>query len=485
MIPFPSPQDKYSKAQLFNHETISKMVTKICLNMIVRDESHCVCRCLQNMCNSDGIPFIDCIAIVDTGSKDDTIDKINSWMTQHNVPGKVIEQPWENFGVNRTLALRHAEAVIETHKKKDEAWYILFMDADNEAWSNVEESVEVALTDAETADWIKVRKDSRFKWAEAEAKKNGKSIDDILAGMPAAEEPPKTKTVVKRLPFPLDKSKLTHDSYKADMKNGSVQYDYTWLVRYNPLKRFQWKAPCHEYVSELDNFKTNCGRLTGGWIHSGRDGGRSRSPAKYLKDAMAFEIALKEEKDPDVHRYTFYLAQSYRDANRKDLAAKHFLARGNMKSGWGEETYLSLYYAAQCRAEIGKTAIKDGKIVNPKTFYKTMDILYRAYEVRPHRLEAPYMIVQLYRWAHLYNMGWSFGRTLLALSYPKDDILFVNMHIHRSGFRDEVALCGFYCNQRELAKKIWDALLLDPQLTGKDRKHIQNNLDYCKKALGM
>ncbi len=90
---------------------------KICLNMIVKNEKDVIRRCLDSV-----IPVIDYWVIVDTGSTDGT-QKI---VTEHlkDIPGKLFERPWKNWGETRTEALRLAQ-------EEGEGDYLLFMDADD------------------------------------------------------------------------------------------------------------------------------------------------------------------------------------------------------------------------------------------------------------------------------------------------------------------------------------------------------------------
>jgi glycosyltransferase involved in cell wall biosynthesis len=88
---------------------------KICLNMIVKNESEVIKRCLDSV-----KPHIDYWVIVDTGSTDGTQKIIKNYMK--GIPGKLYERPWKNWGETRTEALNLAQG------KGD---YILFMDADD------------------------------------------------------------------------------------------------------------------------------------------------------------------------------------------------------------------------------------------------------------------------------------------------------------------------------------------------------------------
>jgi glycosyltransferase involved in cell wall biosynthesis len=87
----------------------------ICLTMIVRNESRVIERCLEAV-----KPFIDSWAITDTGSDDDTMEIIERVM--EGVPGKLYQEPWLNFGHNRTIAFQNA---------KRHGSYALIFDADD------------------------------------------------------------------------------------------------------------------------------------------------------------------------------------------------------------------------------------------------------------------------------------------------------------------------------------------------------------------
>lgn len=86
----------------------------ICLNMIVKNESRVIERCLSSVKDR-----IDHWVIVDTGSQDGTQEVIRNFLKE--IPGELHERPWVNFGHNRNEALQLAKG------KSD---YILFIDAD-------------------------------------------------------------------------------------------------------------------------------------------------------------------------------------------------------------------------------------------------------------------------------------------------------------------------------------------------------------------
>lgn len=92
------------------------MVT-ICLNMIVKNESKIIIRLLDSV-----FKIIDYWVIVDTGSTDETKEKIINYFKDKNIPGELHEKEFVNFGINRTHALTLA---------KNKADFLFFMDADH------------------------------------------------------------------------------------------------------------------------------------------------------------------------------------------------------------------------------------------------------------------------------------------------------------------------------------------------------------------
>lgn len=102
---------------------------RICLSMIIKNESAVIERCLRS-----ARPFIHSWAIADTGSTDGTQEIVRKFMS--DLPGELIERPWKDFATNRNEAL-------ELAKKYGD--YALIIDADEIfeadpgfAWSNLD-----------------------------------------------------------------------------------------------------------------------------------------------------------------------------------------------------------------------------------------------------------------------------------------------------------------------------------------------------------
>ena len=90
---------------------------KLCLNMIVKNESHIICETLD--CISK---YIDYYVIIDTGSTDNTKEVITNFFKTKNIKGEIHDVPWKNFGYNRSEAIKYC---------KGKAEYIWVIDADD------------------------------------------------------------------------------------------------------------------------------------------------------------------------------------------------------------------------------------------------------------------------------------------------------------------------------------------------------------------
>jgi glycosyltransferase involved in cell wall biosynthesis len=88
----------------------------VCINMIVKNESKIITRMLDTV-----LPIIDAYCICDTGSTDNTVQIIEDYFKEKNIPGKVVVEPFLNFAHNRNFALKACEGLSD---------YILLMDAD-------------------------------------------------------------------------------------------------------------------------------------------------------------------------------------------------------------------------------------------------------------------------------------------------------------------------------------------------------------------
>jgi len=87
----------------------------VCLSMIVKNEAHCIEKCLESVKS-----FIDYWIICDTGSTDNTEEIIKKCL--EGIPGEIHHHEWKDFATNRNKALELS---------KNKADYIFIIDADD------------------------------------------------------------------------------------------------------------------------------------------------------------------------------------------------------------------------------------------------------------------------------------------------------------------------------------------------------------------
>jgi glycosyltransferase involved in cell wall biosynthesis len=99
---------------------VTKGPKKICVTGIMRNESNNIDRLFDSLL----LLPPDMISIVDTGSTDDTEEKILSWGKKHNIPTVVHHEPFKDFAHNRTHSIKAAKEAFP------DADYFLLTDAD-------------------------------------------------------------------------------------------------------------------------------------------------------------------------------------------------------------------------------------------------------------------------------------------------------------------------------------------------------------------
>ena len=90
---------------------------KICFALVCKNEEKCILTALESV-----YKFISYWVICDTGSTDKTVELIENFFKEKEIPGELFHDPWVSFGHNKTLLFDRC------YKKAD---YILHFDADD------------------------------------------------------------------------------------------------------------------------------------------------------------------------------------------------------------------------------------------------------------------------------------------------------------------------------------------------------------------
>jgi hypothetical protein len=328
------------------------MTSKVCLNMIVKNESKIIERLIQSV-----LPFIDTYCICDTGSTDNTMEIIQNVFDNAKISGKIIEEPFRDFGYNRSHALTACHDL--------EADYILLLDAD------------MIFTCFLSPEDFKVR----LRIADAH---------HVLQG------------------------------------NDTFLYKNTRIVRNRP--GFTYWGVTHEYVQTPENTKYNQFDKTELFIRDIGDGGAKND--KFLRDIRLLTQGLVDIPNND--RYTFYLANSYRDSNQTELAIETYKKRIEI-GGWIEEIWYSYYQIGICYKRINDM---------PNAIYYWME----GYNKHPERIENLYEIVKYYRVEGKHQLAYFFYDIANNSRNKKTswDNLFLQKDIYDYLLDYELSIFGYY-----------------------------------------
>lgn len=351
----------------------------LCLNMIVKNESKVIQRLLESVAD-----IIDGYCICDTGSTDNTKEIITQFFEQREIPGKIIEEPFRDFGYNRAFALNACSSMEDMD-------YILLLDADMVLQGN-------AL----------------------------KSKEEL-------------------------KSMLKLDYYCIYQGSPTYYYKNVRIVKNN--RGFSYWGVTHEYVTSPNGASNGTVERDVLFISDIGDGGAKGD--KTDRDIRLLEKGLVELPNND--RYTFYLANSYRDARRYQDAIQTYKKRIDI-GGWIEEIWQSYYCSGKCYMDMGG---RENEI-------KAISCWMEGYNAYPKRIENVYRIVEYYRNQSKHMLAYQFY-CIANESRKKwkdwSDYLFLERDVYDYKLDYEASIVAYY---------------LKESLGWKD---YSQGIDFCMKVL--
>lgn len=264
-----------------------------------------------------------------------------------------------------------------------------------------------------------------------------------------------------QLPVQFALPLLGADAYTLDIHDVGTHYRRPQLVR-NALP-WRYQGVLHEFlICEGARAAEHLPLV----MCRNHDGARRRDPSTYHKDAAILERALTTEGNPFlVSRYTFYLAQSYRDAGAPQPALAAYLRRAEL-GGWQQEVYVSLLQAARLKVQLGHPADE------------VIALCERASALIPERAEALHCASQLCRVLGRHQQGYDIaGRGLKLL--PPADGLFVEAWIYQYGLLDEYAVNAYWCGQHHDSLSASLQLLAHPASPAGERERFAANARFA------
>jgi tetratricopeptide (TPR) repeat protein len=324
--------------------------------MIVKNESKIIERLLTSV-----LPIIDTYCICDTGSTDDTVNIITTFFKTRNISGKIVHEPFRDFGYNRTFALKQCKDVPN-------ADYILLMDAD--------------------------------------------MILELSPSFSVAEF----------------KQSLKLEAYYVFQGSHSFFYKNIRIVK--NMENVSYWGVTHEYVNLPNGSNTTEIERTQLFINDIGDGGAKTD--KFLRDIRLLTQGLIDEPNND--RYTFYLANSYRDSGQYQQAIDTYKKRV-LLGGWREEVWMSYYSIGNCYKQLNDM---------PNAIFYWLE----GYQFYQDRIENLYEIIQYYRLKGQNTLAYKFYE--IADYHRKNthstDHLFYQKDVYDYKLDYEYTIIGYYCN---------------------------------------
>lgn len=243
----------------------------------------------------------------------------------------------------------------------------------------------------------------------------------------------------------MNLDQLEADSY-AIRYGDSFVYWRTQLFK--GTEKWMYKGVLHEYAACLSKIEPTSGKVQGDYhVLSRRLGARNLVDpvTKYLNDARVLEQALQQETDAGLTaRYLFYIAQSYRDAGRHELAISWYKKR--IEAGdWPEEVWRSKY-------EIGLLCESLGDCPLAKQYY--LD----AFEYRPTRAESLYSLGRMCNTRQDFFQAFLFLDKAFNIPYPKD-LLFVSKYVYDYEIAFQLSISAYWTGDYRFSVKLCEKLV--------------------------
>ena len=384
------------------------MKKTLCLNMIVKNESHIIEETLIQLLNTIRIDYW---VISDTGSDDNTIQIILNTFKKFNIPGELYEDEWKNFGYNRSLALNYA------YNKTD---YLLIFDADDLIHSLSSNNSNNSNNDNPNND--------------------NPNNDNPNNDNPNNDNPSKLITI----------DHLNKDMYYIPFNLKSLNYYRTPLVS----NKIKWKffGVTHEYIENLEPINGSAYINDLFFIEARTCGNRSKNLNKYIDDALILENAYDNielyENDLQLrNRYGYYCGQSFHDGGNIEKAIK-----------WFEKTIESDYYLQYKY----NACVKCGDCYNNLGNHEKALVMWeKSYEFDNMRPEGISRLMEYYYENERHLMVCSLYKKFkhLTIDASFEDKIFLDtkkyelIHYYPS-------ISGYYCNENKDAYDACKYLLL-------------------------
>jgi glycosyltransferase involved in cell wall biosynthesis len=392
---------KKNRSNTTGSERQKEFEKKICLCMIVRNESQIIERCLDAVKQ-----IVDFVSICDTGSTDRTPDIIENWCKQNNVPGTVHHQSFKNFGYNRTLSVVLAQ---ETYSEAD---YLLLLDAD-----------------------MLLKIDPLFEKYSL--------VSDQYLIMQFNKQIKYWNTRLIKASLPWKCVGVTHEYWEIERAR-LVTNQYTFSESRAKIDRLT----IDDYGdggSKSDKFERDKKLLIEG-IHD------SATPPD-LKIRYTFYLAQTffclNELEESIQWYKKrveaggWAEEVFYSLLQIGLCYERLASISSLE-------YEQLIKVSEESKSIADQSTTIDRVTHQEEQFFALAVLYfqNAWEYRPSRAEPLYHLAKMYRIKSKNNTGLMYAIQGKEILFPKDDILFVDYPVYDYLFDYEISICAYYVKDR-------------------------------------
>jgi tetratricopeptide (TPR) repeat protein len=263
------------------------------------------------------------------------------------------------------------------------------------------------------------------------------------------------------------KAEMDRDLYDVVIQYGANRYHRPQILRNSAA--FFYRGVLHEFVEGPPEGFSRAD-AAGFHIRIRGGGARSQDHAKFARDAETLERALDTESDPLlVSRYTFYLAQSYRDCGQKQKALDNYLKRST-QGFWIEEVFVSLYEAAKLRTALGHPADQ------------VIATFLAASAAVPARAEALHGTSRYCRGIGRFDEALELARKGLERPQPPTG-LFIETWIYDYGLADEAAIAAFHTGAHRESLDACLRMLAGGKLPASEVQRVAANASRAASAI--
>jgi len=259
---------------------------------------------------------------------------------------------------------------------------------------------------------------------------------------------------------------LTADVFHLFQGSDRFSYKNVRIVK-NHLGIKYWGVT-HEVISTPDGTKYSQIERNTLFIDDIGDGGAKAD--KFERDIRLLTQGLVEKPNND--RYTFYLANSYRDSGNREKAIEMYKKRIEI-GGWFDEVWHSYYSIGRCYNWLGQPEL-------------AIAYWMLAYDYFPKRLENIYEIIHHYRNESKHKLAYEFYRIaqeqLKGVDKSKIDYLFLQNDVYDYKIDYEYSIVGYYYNPENIDMAALSMRVLTARnIEDSIMKNVMSNYKfYCK-----